>query len=186
MKALAGLPLFNRGGHTSFGTRFACVTVLLVSALFTLNNLGPYLGLHYAGALTMFSNRAAMSNNHFFLRRVTLSEAGSYVAIARVAPRNVKSRPAREFQTFATWTNRNRRLVSLNFVRYQASRVCASSPNAGLQISLRTESGQMLQFENVCDEPEMLSYTVLSSVPECRPACTTFIKEWARGAPEPS
>jgi hypothetical protein len=177
--------LAKRGGQASFGTWFACVTVLLVSGLFALNTLGPYLGLHHAGALTMFSNRAAVSNNHFFLRRVSLSEAATYVAITRVAPRNVKSPPAREFQTFATWTNRNRRLVSLNLVRYHASRVCASSPNAGLRLSLLTESGHMLHFENVCVEPEMLKYTVLSSVPECRPACSTFITQWARGAPQP-
>jgi hypothetical protein len=168
-------------GHPSYGTWFAAGVVLLVSALFALNNLGPYLGLPYAGAMTMFTNQAAIGNKHFILRKTTLTDAGRYVSIVQFDPGGLRTPPATQFQTFVTWTHQERRVVNLNLIRYHASRICESAPGASVRLALLTETGESLDYDNVCEEPHMLQYVVASSMSECRPNCWTYLSRWARG-----
>ena len=164
----------------SSGAVFAVMVVVLVNAVFVVNNLAPYLGLHYAGAMTMFSNQAAIDGRHFFMPKLALSDAGVYVAIQRFEPRNVESPAAREFGAFAAWTGSTRRVVNLDFVRYHASRVCGSAPDASIELSLRTEAGAQMDYENVCAERSMLRYAPLTSMSDCKPVCWGYVKQWAR------
>jgi hypothetical protein len=168
-------------GHLSFGTWFAAGTVLLVSVVFALNNLGPYFGLPYAGAMTMFTNQASIADNHFVLRKRALTDAGTYVSIVQFDPRDLQTPPARQFQAFATWTVQERRLVNLNFVRYHASRICASAPAANVRLVMTADTGETLTYDNVCAEPSMLQYLAVSSMSECKPQCWTYVARWARG-----
>jgi hypothetical protein len=158
----------------------ALSVVVLVNAAFAVNNLAPFLGLHYAGAMTMFSNQAAIDDKHLFMPKLHLSDAGVYVSILRFEPRNLRTSAAREFGAFATWTGSTRRVVNLNFVRYHASRVCGSAPGGSVGLTLRTEAGGQMDYENVCAEPSMLRYAPLTSMSECRPDCWARVKQWAR------
>ena len=56
----------------------AFFTVLLVCGAFVVNNLGPYIGINYAGAMTMYSGLAPGGDNHLFLPRIALSDAHAY------------------------------------------------------------------------------------------------------------
>lgn len=170
----------DTGARPNFGAVFALTIVVLVNAVFVVNNLAPYLGLHYAGAMTMFSNQAAINGRHFFMPKLALSDAGVYVQIQRFEPRNVESPAASELGAFATWTGSTRRVVNLNFVRYHVSRVCESAPDARVGLTLRTEAGAQMDFENVCAEPSMLRYSPLTSMSECKPVCWGYVKQWAR------
>jgi hypothetical protein len=155
--------------------------VLLVSVMFALNNLGPYLGLPYAGAMTMFTNQAAIRDDHFLFRKIALTDAGTYVTIVQFDPRGLQTLPASQFQAFVSWTHQQRRLVNLNFVRYHASRICESAPNASVRLSMIADNGEHLDYDNVCAEPGMLQYVVVSSVSECEPNCWAYVSRWARG-----
>lgn len=164
----------------SYRTWFALATVVLVNAALIVDNFAPYLGLTYAGGMTMYSGITDMFDNHLFMPKIPLSDADTYVSIIRVNA-GVETPPARQFQAFAAWTRRERRVVNINFVRYHTSRICQSAPSAGLQLALRTEAGQRLEFDNACSEPSMLRYALLSKYPECKPRCRGILEEWAIG-----
>lgn len=171
----------TRGRPPLWNVCFAIAVLAFVNGAFVVNNLSPYFGLTYAGAITMFSGISATADNHFFMPKLPIAESDTYVAISRLDTGSLDTLPARQFQAFAAWTNRERRLVNLNFLRYHAARICQSAPNATLQLSLRTEAGQRLEFDNACAEPKMLGYTVLSKYPECKPSCHSLLQEWAMG-----
>jgi hypothetical protein len=163
------------------GTLVAPATVLLVSGAFVLNNLAPYLGLNYAGAMTMYSGLAPAGDNHFFMPKIPLSDADNYVRIVRVAAPNVPTAAARQFEAFGAWARQRQRPVSLNFVRYHASRICRSAPDARVELTLLTPEQERLSFQDVCAEPSMLRYAVLSKYPACEPECKDVLRQWALG-----
>jgi hypothetical protein len=166
---------------TSAGDWFARVTLLLVSAAFVLNNLAPYLGLHWAGAMTMFSGLAPSGDNHFFMPKLSLSDADDYVSITQLDLGNVSTRQADNFKTFVTWAKEERRRLHLNLVHYQISRVCQSAPGVSMQLTLQSEDGREISFDNVCAEPAMQQYSLISEYPECQPDCLSVIRKWAIG-----
>lgn len=163
----------------SFGTWLALAVVLLVNGAFVLNNLAPYLGLNYAGAMTMYSGLDPSGDNHFLMPKVPLSDAASYVWIVRFAATELQTTEARQFEAFSAWTRQRQRSVSLNFVRYHASRVCRSAPDARVGLTLLTESQQQLAYRDVCAEPAMLRYAVLSKYPACQPECKDALRQWS-------
>jgi hypothetical protein len=160
-----------------YGTWFAVATLVLVLGVFTLNNVAPYLGLHHAGALTMYSGLSNIADNHFFMPKLSLSDADTYASITRFDPGKANTPAVTWFQEFATWSRQRRRLVHLNFVRYHASRICQSAPNANVGLELVTRSGRRLSHRNVCAHPEMLQYALLSGYAECEPDCHSFLQE---------
>ena len=166
-----------------FGTWLALAAVLLVNGAFVLNNLAPYLGLNYAGAMTMYSGLAPSGDNHFFMPKAPLSDAASYVWIVRFAATDLRTPEARQFEAFTAWTRQRQRPVSLNFVRYHASLVCRSAPDALVALTLLTESQQQLAYSNVCAEPSMLRYSVLSKYPACQPECKDALRQWSLTRP---
>lgn len=155
--------------------------VLLVNGAFALNNLAPYLGLNYVAPMTMYSNLAGSGENHFLLPSLALSDAGEYVSLVRVVSRNADTPPVRAFRSFAAWTVQSGRLVNLDFVRYHASRMCASTPDASIRLMLQTSAGAARDYPNVCAEPSMLQFQALSGYPVCEPLhCKTNLRRWAR------
>jgi hypothetical protein len=165
----------------SAGDWFAQATLLLVSAVFVLNNLAPYLGLHWAGAMTMFSGLAPTGDNHFFMPKVSLSDADDYVSITQLELRTVRTRQADNFKTFVAWAKDERRRLHLNLVRYQISRVCQSAPGVSMQLTLQSEDGHEMSSDNACAEPAMLQYSLITEYPECQPDCLSVIRKWAIG-----
>jgi hypothetical protein len=155
------------------------VIVLLINGAFALNNLAPYLGLPYDGAMTMFSRLTAVADNHLFMPKIALSDADTYVTMVAVSPGDPHTSAARELDAFADRAKRQRALVSLNFVRYHASRICRSSPDATLRLSLLTRDGEPIQADNACAEPSMLRYAILSGYPECDPDCRRYLRSRA-------
>jgi hypothetical protein len=129
----------------------------------------------------MFSGISETFDNHLLMPTVPLADGGTYVAISRLSVSGLETPPASQFQAFTAWANRERRLVNLNFVRYHANRICQSAPNATLQLGLRTEAGQRLEFDNACAEPSMLRYALFTKYPECKPRCRGVLEEWAIG-----
>jgi hypothetical protein len=166
----------TRGWHL-----YALATVLLVNALFVLNNLAPYFALHHAGAMTMYSGLSASANNHWFMPSFPLADGATYVTVARFDRRNGETRAAKELEAFVRWTRQTRRVVHLNFVRYQLSRVCGADADAEIQLAYVAEDGHRQAFENVCAEPGMLHYALLSGYTECKPGCRDFLQRWAAG-----
>lgn len=166
-------------GRSRNGARCAFVIVLLINGAFVLNNLAPYLGLPYDGAMTMFSRLTAVADNHLFMPKIAVADADAYVKIVAVGPGNPHASAAREFEAFADRAKRQRALVSLNFVRYHASRICRSSPDATLSLSLLTTEGEPIEPDNVCAEPSMLRYAILSGYPECDPDCRPYLRSRA-------
>ena len=162
-----------------FGTWLALTAVLLVNGAFVLNNLAPYLGLNYAGAMTMYSGLAPSGDNHYFMPKIPLSDAASYVRIVRFSAADLQTPEARQFEAFTAWTRQRQRPVSLNFVRYHASRVCQSAPDARVGLTLLTQSQEELAYPNVCAEPSMLRYSVLSKYPACQPECKDALRQWS-------
>ena len=161
------------------GVWFAGAMVLLFNGAFLLNNLAPYLGLNYAGAMTMYSNLSPRGENHLIMPSLTLSEGGSYVRILRVSTRDLKTPAAEQFDEFADYAARRGRMVHINFLRYHAARVCESAPQATLSLTLASEQGGRMEIRNACAEPTMLSYSLLSGYPECRPGCDGELRKWA-------
>jgi hypothetical protein len=181
LQSATAAPAATRVRPARWGAFFAIAVLGLVNGAFVLNNLALYLGMNYAGAMTMFSGINPTADNHFLMPKLSFTRADRYVTISRLNAGSLDTQPAREFQVFASWTNRERRLVNLNFVRYHVTRMCQSAPNATLELSLRTEAGQRLEFDNACAERSMLGYTVLSKYPECKPSCHGTLQEWAMG-----
>lgn len=160
----------------SLGDRFALATVLLIGAAFVLNNLAPYLGLNYAGAMTMFSGITVTADNHLFIPKVALGGEGAYVSITDRKAQNL-TRPMTETIDRLLRSGNERPQVSINVLRYHLSRACASSPGASLSLTLVTEAGQRREHENVCAEPSMLRYDVLTSRRPCNNrACTRAMR----------
>ena len=165
----------------SFGTWFAIAALLLVNGAFVVNNLAPYLGLNYAGAMTMYSGLVGGGDNHLFMSKLSLSDAYAYVSVVRVSARGrARETPALElFEDLTTPDGQPRPLVQLDLVRYHASRACASAPSSSLALTLLTETGRRLELENVCAEPSMLRYAVLSSYPRCKNRwCVRVLQRW--------
>ncbi len=165
----------------SAGVWVAIAAVLLVNGAFVLNNLAPYFGLNYAGAMTMYSGLAADGEDHFFMPKVPLGDADAYVWVIRAAAREAPTSAAEQFGQFAEWARQRRRLVSLNFVHYHTSRVCRSAPGARLELTLQTPGQQRLTFQDACAEPTLLRYSVLSKYPPCQPECKDVLKLWVQG-----
>jgi hypothetical protein len=168
-------------GRVRWGSCLAFSAVLLVTAAFVLNNLAPYLGLHHAAAMIMFSRLTGPADNHLLVVKRPLTEAYTYVSDLRIDARGLQTPAAREFQAFADITSTRGWLVNLNFVRYHASRICQSAPNAGVRLALTTEAGGRIDVRNVCEEPSLLWYTAPSGYPECEPECEVLLKRWAMG-----
>jgi hypothetical protein len=166
-------------GRSGYGASFAFAIVLLINGAFVLNNLAPYLGLHYAGAITMFSRLSAVADNHLFMPKIAVSDADTYVKIVAVGPGGPRTSAARELEAFADHAQRQRALVSLNFVRYHAGRVCRASPDVALGLSLLTREGEPIESDDVCAEPSMLRYAILSGYPECDPDCRPYLRSRA-------
>ena len=163
----------------SLGTLVALGTVLVVNAAFAFNNLAPYLGLNHVGAMTMFSGLTETADNHFVMPKVALGDADTYVAILRARPRGSTPAATDQFEAFADWAGGE--LVSLDLLRYQVSRVCASEHAARLELAFRTQAGRRLGFEDACAEPTMQRYALLSGVADCIATCPS-IRELARGS----
>jgi hypothetical protein len=155
--------------RAGFGTCFAIATVLLVNAAFSLNNLAPYLGLDYAGAMTMYSGLVGGGDNHLLLPKFRLSDANAYVSVVRVeAARDRRTEAVRVLQRLATPDGQERPLVHLNLVRYQVSRACAAAQGVPLKLALLTETGRRLDVDDACTDPALQRYAVLSSYPVCK------------------
>ncbi len=163
------------------GTWVALAAVLLVNGAFVVNNLAPYLGWNYAGAMTMYSGLTAIGDNHLLMPKVPLGDADSYVRIVRFVARDVETPSARDFGSFASWAEQRRRLVSMNFVRYHAGRVCASAAGARAELVLQTEDRRRLAYPDVCTVPAMLRYAPLTKYPICQPDCKDVLRLWVLG-----
>jgi hypothetical protein len=153
----------------------------LFVAGFVVNNLGPYLGSQHLAAFTMYSGLAPNGDNHLFIHDVRLFDAGTYVRLLEVRPLGADTRPATEFARFARLQNERGRLVHLNMVRYHASRICAADPSAGLRLKLRTERGEQQTIPNVCAQPAMLRYALVTHYPPCQPVCRAHLRLWISG-----
>lgn len=164
------------GARASAGTWFALATVLLVNAAFVLNNLAPYLGLNYAGAMTMFSGITVTADNHLFMPKLRLFDAGTYVTMPERKARDLPRSAAETIDRLLRSGN-ERPQLHLNVARYHFSRACASSPTAGLAVTLITDIGQRLDYDDICTEPSMLRYDVLTSRRPCNNrACTRALR----------
>jgi hypothetical protein len=164
----------------SLGTAFAVGTLLVVISAFVLNNLGPYLGINYAGAMTMYSGLSGGGENHLLMSKILPFGPRTYVSVVHADASGDRGSPSvRLLRDLATSKGERRPLVHLNVVRYQASRACASAPNVRLELRLRTEDGQTTDLKNVCAEPSWLRYDVVSSYPACREIlCRNVFEDW--------
>jgi hypothetical protein len=168
----------RRVGRSS-GAWFAIAIILIADLAFALNNLAPYLGLDYAGAMTMYSGLAPGGANHLFMPRLPLSDADTYVAILDVGVEDLEAPEAGLFRRLATPRDGVRPLVHLNFVRYHASRACGAAPSGRLKLALLTDAGRAIDVADACAEPALLRYAFLSSYPPCknRP-CERALRLW--------
>jgi hypothetical protein len=157
--------------------------ILVVDAAFALNNLAPYLGLNYAGAMTMYSGLAPGGANHLFMPRLPLSDADTYVAILDVGVDDLEAPEIALFRRLMTPRDGVRPLAHLNFVRYHAGRACAAAPNGRLKLALLADTGRAIDVADACSEPAMLRYAFLSSYPPCknRP-CVRTLRLWQESA----
>jgi hypothetical protein len=171
------LPRLARG---PLGAAFAVGTLLLVIAAFVLNNLGPYLGINYAGAMTMYSGLSGGGENHLVMSKILPLGMRTYVSVVHADAAGDRGSPAvKLFRDLATSKGERRPLVHQNVVRYQASRACSAAPNVRLELRLRTEDGQTIDLKNVCAEPSWLRYDVVSSYPPCREIlCRNVFEDW--------
>jgi hypothetical protein len=154
--------------------------MLLVNAAFVLNNLAPFLGLNYAGAMTMYSGLRPGGENHLVMPRIPLSDANAYVSILQVEAARDRGAPAmRLLQRLTTREGPERPLVHWNIVRYQASRTCGFAEGVRLKLILITEAGRQLDVDNACAEPALVRYAVLSSYPPCKNRlCERILEQW--------
>jgi hypothetical protein len=164
----------------SRGASLALAIVVLVNGLFVYNDLAPFLGLDFAGATTMFSAMAEDFSEHLVMPHAPLKDDFAYVQIEQLGLPEAAGLPARELGVFVAYAARNRRLVNLNFLRYHLKRSCDSTPGGGIRLSLRGRDGQQLRYDDVCAQPDLLWYSVLSSYRECKPDCRGVIRRWAR------
>jgi hypothetical protein len=162
---LAGLNARFR--RQSPGSWFARATVLLAIGMFILNNLAPYFALDYFGPMTMFSGLTFHADNHFLMPKIPLSDADVVVGVVRLAGRNVDTPSGQVFKSVIDWAEEERKLLNLNIVRYHASRTCATGPEPDLRLTLRTQDGRRRDYRNVCAEPSMLRYALLTSQLPC-------------------
>jgi hypothetical protein len=173
--------------RTSPRAWLAIATLLAINGAFALNNLAPYLGLNYGGAMTMYSGLADESDNHLFMPKLRLSDAGTYVSIQRAAAGEPGGEPdvpwVRRLRELRAEDGQPSPLALLDVVRYYASRACASAPGARLELQLMTEAGQLLESDNACAEPAMLRHAVLTSYPRCKNAqCRRILRSWQTNA----
>lgn len=163
----------------SLGARFALATVLFVNAAFVFNNLAPYLGLHHVGALTMFSGLNETADNHFFMPKVPLGDADTFVTIVRARADGAAPTTAEQFRAFAAWASG--RQVNLDLLRYQVNRVCSSADAASLELTLQPRAGGRVAFEDACAEPTLRRHALLSGLADCIEPCRP-IRDLARRA----
>jgi hypothetical protein len=161
------------------GAQLAFASVLLLNGLFLLNNLGPYLGTNNVAAMTMFSRLDARAENHLFMPRLNLSEAGTYVRIVRLGAEGLRTPAGRQLREFVDWTAERGRTVNLSFLRFQVNRACRSAPGARLSLILEPEGGGRLDYRDACAQLSTLNYPLLSGFPECRPGCESYLRRWA-------
>ena len=172
-------PLARVNGHRtrpapSAGSWFALATIVLAGSLFVLNNLGPYLGLPYSGAMTMFSGLAQGAANHFFMPHIPLGDGGTFVTVVRVDGPAAETRPGRMFKALGDSARQRGQVLTLNVIRYHSSRACAAAERPELQLHLRTTDGRAIEYANVCEEPRELQYSMLPGVPTCGSGCDNF------------
>jgi len=154
--------------------------LLLVIGIFLLNNLAPYLGLQYSGAITMFSNLSATGDNHLLMPKISLSDADDYVSVERLDS-SVQTARFRQFKAFVDWTKRRDVLINLNFLRYHLNRLCGEERDRAVSVQIVGQGGSRAVHENACDEPSLQGYFGLSSYDECDPECENYLRQWARG-----
>jgi hypothetical protein len=163
------------------GAWFPIAVLLLVNGAFALNNLAPYLGLNYAGAMTMYSGLGASGDDHLLMPKIRLGDADTYVSIVRATPSGGdRDTPSlRLLRTLRADAVRPRPLAHLDFVRYHVSRACGAAADVGLELVLLTEAGQRLESEDACADPAMLRYAVVTSYPRCKSAaCARVLERW--------
>jgi hypothetical protein len=165
--------------------RVARAAVFLVSIALVYDHLAGYFALPAAGPMIMFSGISADLGNHFLLPRTALSESYDYVSVVRFESTDRKSEAAQEFRSFAKWLAHQEPQpfeLNLNEVRYQMSRICASSNKPIVQVTLRTRGGETLDFNNVCATPGMLWYVPLPVASTCSPNCDDEVALRASGS----
>jgi hypothetical protein len=157
------------------------IIVGFLTTIFVLNNVAPYTGWPHVGAFTMFSGLLPNATNHLFLAGLPLGEAGTYHQVLEVRPLGAPSRPAEQFARFTRLLNAQGTVLHINLVRYQVSQICAAASGAGVRLVLRSEHGQVQTFEDVCAEPTMLRYHLVTHYPPCRPSCLPQLRLWIIG-----
>ncbi len=161
------------------GGWFAVGVVLLVNAVFVLNNLAPYLGLNYAGAMSMYSGLAETGDNHLLMPKAPIDGAFDYVSVVQVdATRDRGVAEVRLFEQLAT-PDEPPPLVNLNAVRYHVRRACASEPRLRLRLKLQTQAGQQINIDNTCADPTMHRYAPVTSYAPCgNRTCRRAFERW--------
>jgi hypothetical protein len=164
----------------SRGASLALATIVLVNGLFVYNNLAPFFGLDFAGATTMFSALAEDFSEHLVMPYAPLKDDFAYVRIEQLGLPEAAGLPAWELGAFAAYAARTERLVNLNFLRYHLKRSCESTPGGRIRLAVRGQDGQQRRYDDVCAQPDLLWYSVLSGYRECKPDCRGVIRRWAR------
>jgi hypothetical protein len=117
--------------------------------------------------MTMFSGLTYRADNHFLVPKISLSDADVTFDVVRLAGRNVDTPSGQVFKAVVDFAEEERKLLNINIVRYHASRTCASGPNPDLRLTIRTEDGRRRDYRNVCAEPSMTRYVLLTSQLPC-------------------
>jgi hypothetical protein len=159
---------------------FGLALIVVVSAGYAYNNLAPFLGLNYAGALNMFSGMDANSANHLLLPRLAVSHDYDFAQIAQLEPRPAEGLAAQELRLLLAVAG-ERGWVNLYLVRYQTDRFCRSSADGQLLLVVRRQDGAVLQYDDACAVPAAREYALVTSYPLCRYGCQGRLHSWARG-----
>ena len=154
--------------------------VIAICLAFAYNNLAPYVGLNFAGALVMFSGLSKSFDTHFFLPYHSVTDDFEYVRVVRMTARPPELQAVRELGAFLSALPEKER-VNQNFLRYQANRICGADPAAALQLRLRRSTSDRIEVVDACVQSEWRRYAVLSGYDVCLMGCNKLLEQWARG-----